>query len=118
MLTFLPFGESLISLENLLYCYVPYYIPFAEFLSDGGFVQIADHSFFNLSTQSRQYLGTHTFLGESFPTFLDYINALKSKLAVFIEAIGEKGSSSIAIAFFFARELEYPFVDPIMYDIF
>ena len=51
-----------------------------------------------------------------FSAFLDSINALRSKLAVLIKVIGGKGSSSIAIAFFFVRELEYPFVDPVMYD--
>ena len=101
----LPFGESLISLENWLCCYVPHCILFTEFLPNGGSIQISYHSFFNLSTQSRQYLGTHTFLGESFPAFLDSINALKSKLAVLIEATGGKGSSSIVIASFLPSKL-------------
>ena len=95
----LPFRESLISLENRLCCFVPYYIPFTEFLTDGGYVQTADHSFFNLSTHTRQYSGTHTFLKESFPTFLDFINALRLKLTVLIKAIGGKGSSSIVRLF-------------------
>ena len=97
-------GESLISLENQLCCSVPYCIPFIEFLPDGGSIHTANHSFFNLST-IRQYLGTHTFLGESFPAFWDSINALRSKLAVLIEATGGKGSSSIAIASFFQGTL-------------
>ena len=97
----LPFGESFIFLKNQLCCSVPYCIPFTEFLPDGGSVQIATHSFFNLSTRTRQYLGTHTFLRESFPPILDYINALISKLVVLIEATGGKESSSIAIVFFF-----------------
>ena len=69
----------------------------------------------------RQYLRTHTFLGESFLAFFDSINALKLKMVVLIEAIGGKGSSSIAIAsfffFFFFRDLKYPFVDHVLYDI-
>ena len=73
----LPFGESFLFLENRLCCYVPCCIPFTEFLPDGGSVQTVAHSFFNLSTRTKQFLGTHTFLGESFPTFLDSINALK-----------------------------------------
>ena len=36
----LPFGESFLSLENWFYCYVPSYIPFTEFLLDGGSIQI------------------------------------------------------------------------------
>ena len=96
----LPFSESFLSLENWLYYYALYYIPFIDFLLDGGSIQIAIYSFLNLSTQTRQYLGIHTFLGESFPTFLDSINALRSKLAVLIEATSGKGSSSIVIASF------------------
>ena len=57
----LPFRESIISLENRLCSYVPCRIPFNEFLPDRGSVQITDHSFFNLSTRSKQYLRTHTF---------------------------------------------------------
>ena len=57
----------------------------------------------------------HTFLGESFPTFLDPINALRLKMAMLIEATSGKGSSSIAI--FLVKELEYPFVDNVLYDI-
>ena len=45
----LPIGESFLSLENWLYCYVPYYVPFTKFLLDGGSIQTAAHSFFNLS---------------------------------------------------------------------
>ena len=63
---------------------------------------------FNLSTQTRKYLGTHTFIGESFPAFLDSINTLRSKLAMLIKVIGEKGSSSIAIAFFLSGNLSIP----------
>ena len=85
----LPFGENLFSLENRLCCYVPCYIP-TKFLLKGRSVQTVAHSFFNLSTRTRQYLGTHTFLGESFRTFLDSINALRSKLTVLPEAIGGK----------------------------
>ena len=104
----LPFRESLISLENRLCYSIPYCIPSTEFLPDGGFVQTAYHSFFNLSTQTRQYLGAHTFLGESFLTFLDSINALRSKLVVLIEATGEKGSSSIVITSFLLEDLSIP----------
>ena len=57
---------------------------------------------------SRQYLGTHTFLGESFPTFLDSINALRSKLVVLIEATSEKVSSSIVIVSFLSGNLSIP----------
>ena len=86
----LPFGKSFLFLENWLCCSVPCCILFIEFLPDGGFVQNTSHFFFNLSTQTRLYLGTHTFLGESFPAFLDSINALRSKLVVLIEATGGK----------------------------
>ena len=86
----LPFRESLISLENRLCCSVPYCILFTKFLLDVGFVQTAKHSFFNLSTRTRQYLRTHTFLGESFLAFLDSINALRSKLVVLIVATSGK----------------------------
>ena len=65
-------------------------------------------SFFNLSTRTRQYFGTYTFLGESFPTFMDSINALRLNLAMLIEATGGKGSSSIAIASFLSRYLSIP----------
>ena len=44
------FGETLISLENWLFCYVPCCISFIEFLPDGGSVQTAYHLFFKLST--------------------------------------------------------------------
>ena len=104
----LPFGESFLSLENWLYCYVPYYVPFTKFLLDGGSIQTAAHSFFNLSKRTRQYLGTHTFLRESVPAFLDSINALRSKLVVLIEATSRKGSSSIVIASFLSRKLSIP----------
>ena len=104
----LPFGESLLSLVNGLCCSVSCYIPFTEFLPDEGFVQTVDHSFFNLSTQTRQYLGTHNFFIESFPAFLDYINALKSTLTVLIEATGGKGSLLIAITSFLSRNLSIP----------
>ena len=104
----LPFRESLISLENRLCYFVPCYILFTEFLHDRGFVQTIDHSFFNLSTRLRQYLGTHTFLRESFHAFLDFINALKSKMAVLIVVTSEKGSSSIAIASFLSGNLSIP----------
>ena len=63
---------------------------------------------FNLSTRTRQYLGTHTFLGESFPAFLNSINALRSKLVVLTEATGGKGSSSISIISFLSRNLSIP----------
>ena len=112
----LPFGESFLFLENRLCCSVSYCIPFTEFLLDGGSVKIVAHSFFNLSTRTRQYLGTHTFLGESFPTFLDSINALRLKLVVLTGATSGKESSSIASLFFF-KELEYPFVNLVLYDI-
>ena len=101
----LPFGESFLFLENRLCCFVPYCIPFTEFLPIGGSIQIVAHSFFNLSTRTRQYLGTHTFLGESFPAFLDYINALRSKLIVLTKATGGKGSSSIAMVSFLSGNL-------------
>ena len=104
----LPFWESLISLENRLCCSIPCCIPFTEFLHDGGFIQTANHSFFNLLTRIRQYFGTHTFLGESFPAFLDSLNALTSKLPVLIEATSGKGSSSFVIASFFSRNLSIP----------
>ena len=104
----LPFGESFIFLENRICCSIPCRIPFIEFLPDGGSVQTATHSFFDLSTQTRQYLGTHTFLGESFPTFLDSINALRSKLVVLIEATSGKGFSSIAIVSFLSGNLSIP----------
>ena len=104
----LPFRESLISLENRLCCSIPYCIPSTEFLPDGGFVQTAYHSFFNLSTQTIQYLGVHTILGESFLTFLDSINALRPKLVVLIKATGEKGSSLIATTFFLLGDLSIP----------
>ena len=113
----LPFGESFLFLENRLSCYVPYYIPFTNFLLDGGSVQTTAHSFFNISTQTRQYLGNHTFLRESFPAFLDSINALILKLVVLTEATSGKESSLIALVPFFVKELEYPFVDPVLYDI-
>ena len=61
---------------------------------------------------------THTFHRESFPAFLDSINALRSKLTVLIETTSGNGSSSIAIASFFVKELEHPFVDPVLYDIY
>ena len=112
----LPFGENFVSLENQLCHSIPCCIPI-KFLFNGGSIQIAAHSFFNLSTRTRQYLGTHTFLGESFPVFLDSLNALRSKPSVLTKAIGRKGSSSISISFFFVRELEYPFVDHVLYDI-
>ena len=54
----LPFGESFLSLENLLCYFVPCCIPFTEFLLDGESIQTVAHSFFNLSTQTRQYLRT------------------------------------------------------------
>ena len=104
----LPFGESLLSLVNRLCCSVSCYIPFIEFLPDEGFVQIADHSFFNLSTRTRQYLRTHTFFVESFLTFLDYISALRSTLTVLIEANGGKGSLLIAITSFLSGNLSIP----------
>ena len=104
----LPFGESLLSLENRLCFSVPYCIPFTEFLPDGGYVQTMNHSFFNLSTLTRQYLGTHTFHRESFPAFLDSINALRSKPAVLIKATSGKGSSSIAITSFLSGNLSIP----------
>ena len=81
----LPFGESFIFLENRLCYFVPYCIPFTKFLPDGGSVQIVAHSLFNLSTRTKQYLGTQTFLGESFPAFLDSIIALILKLVVLTE---------------------------------
>ena len=80
----LPLGENFLSLENWLYYYIPCCIPFIEFLPDGGFVQTLAHSFFNQSSRTRQYLRTHTFLGESFPAFLNSINALRLKLVVLI----------------------------------
>ena len=104
----LPFGESLISLDNRLCYYVSYCIPFAKFLLDRGFVKTASYSFFNLSTRTKQYLGTRTFLGESFPAFFDSINALKLKLAVLIKATGGKRSSSIVITSFLSRNLSIP----------
>ena len=112
----LRFGENFISLENRLCYFVPCCIPTGFFLKG----RSTTHSFFNLSTQTRQYLGTHSFPRESFLAFLDSINALKSKLAVLTEATSGNGSSSIAITFFFffVKELEYPFVDPILYDIY
>ena len=103
-----PFRESLIYLENQLCYSIPYCIPFIKFLPNGGFLQTVDRPFFNLSTWTRQYLGTHTFLGESLPAFLDSINALRSKLAVLIKATGGKGSSSTAIASFLSRNLSIP----------
>ena len=96
----LPFGENFLSLENWLYCHVPCYIPFIKFLLDGGSIQTIAHSFFNLSIRTIQYLGTHTFLGESFPAFFDSINVIRSKIVVLIEATSGKGSLSIAIASF------------------
>ena len=93
---------------NRLCCFVSCCIPFIEFLPDEGSVQTADRYFFNLSTRTRQYLGTHTFIGESFPAFLDSINALRLKLAMLIEAIGGKRSSSIAIASFLSGNLSIP----------
>ena len=48
----LPFGESLLSLENRLCCYVSCCIPFTKFLLVKGSVQTADHSFFNISTRT------------------------------------------------------------------
>ena len=104
----LPFGESFLFLENRLYCSIPYCIPFTEFIPNEGSVQTATYSFFNLSIRTRQNLGTHTFLRESFPAFLDFINALKSKLVVLIEATGGKGSSSIVIVSFLSRNLSIP----------
>ena len=102
------FGKIFLFLENRLCCYVPCCIPFTEFLPDGGSVQTSAHSFFNLSTQTRQYLGTHIFLEESFPAFLNYINALRSKLVVLTKATGGKGSSSISIVSFLSRNLRIP----------
>ena len=99
----LHFGESFIFLKNQLCYSVPYCIPFTEFLPDEGFIQTATHSFFNLSTRTKQYLRTHTFLRESFPAFLDSINALRSKLVVLTKVIGGKGSSLIAIISFFGQ---------------
>ena len=103
----LPFGESFLFLENWLCYSVLCYIPI-EFLLKGRSVQTAAHSFFNLSTQIKQYLRTHTFHGESFPAFLDSINALRSKLVVLTTATGGKGSSSIAIASFLSGNLSIP----------
>ena len=103
----LPFGESFIFLENWLCCFVPCCIP-TKFLLKEISVQTVAHSFFNLSTQTRQYLGTHTFPGESFPTFLDSINAHRSKLAVLTEAASGKGSSSISIVSFLSGNLSIP----------
>ena len=113
----LPFGESFLFLENRLCYSVPCCIPFTEFLPNGRSIQITTHSFFNLSTRTIQYLWIHTFLEESFPSFLDSFNALRSKLIVLTEVNGGKRSSSIAIVFFFVRELEYFFVDIVLYDI-
>ena len=104
----LPFGESFCFLKNWLYYSIPCCIPFTEFLPNGGFVKTADRSFFNLSTLTKQYLGTYTFLVESFPDFLDFINALWSKLAMLIEVTGGKGSSSIAIASFLSGNFSIP----------
>ena len=104
----LPFGENFLFSENRLCCSIPYCILFTEFIPDGGSVQTAAYSFFNLSTRTRKNLGTHTFLGESFPAFLDSVNALKSKLVVLIEATGGKGSSSIVIVSFLSRNLSIP----------
>ena len=95
----------LVILENWLCCSIPYCIPFTEFLPNRGSVQTAAHSFFNLSTRTRQYLGTHTFLGESFPAFLDSINALRLMLVVLTKASSGKGSSSITIVSFFSGNL-------------
>ena len=105
---FFPFGESFLFLENRLCCYVPCCILFTEFIPDGGSIQTIAHSFFNLSTRTRQYLGTNTFLGESFSTFLDSINALRLKLVVLTEANGGKKSSLIAIAYFLSGNLSIP----------
>ena len=102
-----PFGESLLLLVNWLCCSVPYCIP-TEFLLKGRYVQTTTHSFFNLSTRTKQYLGTHAFLGESFPTFLDSINALILKLVVLTEVTGGQRSSSIVIASFLSRNLSIP----------
>ena len=68
----LPFGESFLSLKTWIYCSVPCCIPFTKFLLDRGSIQIATHSFFNLSTRTRQYLRTHPFLGESFSDLLEF----------------------------------------------
>ena len=105
---FLPFGESFLFLENWLCCSVPYCIPFTKFLPDGGSIQTAAYSFFNLSTRTRQYLGTHTFLREIFPVFLDSINALRSKLVALTKATGGKGSSLIVIVSFLSGNLSIP----------
>ena len=104
----LPFRESLLSLENRSCCSIFCCIPFTEFLPDEIPIQTTGHSFFNLPTRTRQYLGTHTFLEESFPAFLDSIDALKSKLTVLIEATSGKGSSLITIASFLSRNLSIP----------
>ena len=105
----LPLGESFLFLENWLCCYVLCCIPSTEFILDGGsYVQTAAHSFCYLSTRTIQYLGTHTFLGESFPSSLDSINALRLKLVVLTEATSGKGSSSIAIASFLLGNLSIP----------
>ena len=93
------------SLENWLYCSVPRYIPFTKFLLHGGSIHTVAHSLFNLLTRIKQYLRTHTFLGESFPAFLDSINAIRLKLIVLIEATGGKGSSLIAITSFLLGNL-------------
>ena len=82
--------------------------PFTEFLLDGGSVQTVAHSFFNLLTRTKQYSGTHTFLEESSPTFLDSINAFRSTLVVLTEATGGKESSSIAIVPFLSGNLSIP----------
>ena len=66
----LSFGESFLFWKIWLRCYAPCCIPI-EFLLKGISVQTATHSFFNLSPQTKQYLGTHTFPRESFPAFLD-----------------------------------------------
>ena len=103
----LPFGESFLFLENWLCCSVPHY-PFNEFLSNGGSIQTTIHSFFNISTRTKQYLRTHTFLGVIFLAFLDSINALRLKLVVLTEATSGKGSSLIAIVSVLSRNLSIP----------
>ena len=49
----LPFGENFLSLEDWLYYSISYCIPFTEFIFDGRYIQIVAHSFFNLSTRTK-----------------------------------------------------------------
>ena len=104
----LPFGDNFLPWRI---CYTDLFLalsPSPNFFLMEDLYKLQHVPFFNLSIRTRQYLGTHTFHGESFPAFLDSINALKSKLVVLIEATGRKVSLSIVIASFLLGNLSIP----------